>query len=87
MNSEIENEYQVIVANIFWNSKSKGFGRKDNKVELPTQMSLNIPTSVLNEANKSKNNFNDIIEQFCYNLLTRKYGKEVSSCQIWLPFD
>lgn len=79
--------YQVIVANIFWNSKSKTNSRKENKDELPTQMSLNIPDQVLKEANKNKNNFNDIVEQFCYNLLTRKYGKEVTSCQIWLPFE
>ena len=78
--------YQVIVANIYWNSKP--IGRKTNdKEELPEQMSLTIPEQVLQQANKSKNNFNDIVEQFCYNLLTRKYGHEVNSCQIWLPFE
>ena len=85
--NENPNEYQVIVANIFWNHKSRTNSRKDNGTELPTQMSLNIPDQVLIQARKAKNNFNDIIEQFCYNLLTRKYGKEVTSCQIWLPFE
>lgn len=85
--NENSNEYQVIVANIFWNHKSRTNSRKDNGTELPTQMSLNIPDQVLIQARKAKNNFNDIIEQFCYNLLTRKYGKEVTSCQIWLPFE
>ena len=89
--SEEENNndgYQVIVANIYWNSKSKVFnGKKNGNAELPTQMSLNIPDQVLEQAKKSKNNFNDIVEQFCYNLLTRKYNKEVNSCQIWLPLE
>ena len=80
-------EYQVIVANIFWNHKSRTNSKKDNGTELPTQMSLTIPDQVLQQARKVKNNFNDIIEQFCYNLLSRKYGKEVTSCQIWLPFE
>ena len=80
-------EYQVIVANIFWNHKSRTNSKKDNGTELPIQMSLTIPDQVLQQARKVKNNFNDIIEQFCYNLLSRKYGKEVTSCQIWLPFE
>ena len=87
----LENEnsdgYQVIVANIFWNYKSRTNSKKDNGAELPTQMSLTIPDQVLQQARKVKNNFNDTIEQFCYNLLSRKYGKEVTSCQIWLPFE
>lgn len=84
--AEETNEYQVIVANIYWNSKPINKSKKIDKDDLPAQMSLNIPNQVLEQANKSKNNFNDIIEQFCYNLLTRKYGYEVNSCQIWLPF-
>lgn len=85
--NENTNEYQVIVANIFWNHKSRTSSKKVNGNELPAQMSLNIPDQVLNQARKASNNFNDIIEQFCYNLLSRKYGKEVTSCQIWLPFE
>ena len=67
--------------------QSRTNSKKDNGTELPTQMSLTIPDQVLQQARKVKNNFNDIIEQFCYNLLSRKYGKEVTSCQIWLPFE
>lgn len=85
--NENSDEYQVIVANIFWNHKSRTNSKKDNGTELPAQMSLTIPDQVLQQARKVKNNFNDIIEQFCYNLLSRKYGKEVTSCQIWLPFE
>lgn len=77
--------YQVIVCNIAWSNKATtAYAKKTNKAELPAQMSLDIPKSVLAEANKSKC-FNDVIETFCYNLLTRKYGHEVNSCQIWLP--
>lgn len=83
-----ESRYQVFCCNIYWNSKSSDYrGRKIRYNELPTQMSIDIPESVLNQANKNKESFNEIIEQFCYNLLTRKNGYEVNSCQIWLPLE
>lgn len=84
---ENPNEYQVIVANIFWNHSNKKTNKKKSDEELPAQMSLTIPDQVLMQAKKNNNSFNDIVEQFCYNLLTRKYGCEVNSCQIWLPLD
>ena len=85
---EANDRYQVFVTNIKWNLKSKVHGSKPNRnQEFPEHMSLDIPASVLVEIKKNKKNANDIIETFCYNLLTRKYGKEVSFCQIWLPFE
>lgn len=83
-----DSRYQVICANICWSNKSKsGQVKKDNRAELPNQMSIDIPNAVLVQADKKQNNFNDIIETFCYNLLTKKYGREVTYCQIWLPLE
>lgn len=77
--------YQVLVCNIYWNHDH--ITNKSRATELPAQLALDIPENVLNQANKKGNVFNDIIEQFAYNLLTRKYGCEVASCQVWLPLE
>lgn len=80
-----EEKYIVFVCNIHWNPKPV-FNKKNNE-KLPDQMSLDIPNQVLVQANKNKKNFNDIVETFCYNLLTKKYNHEVYNCQIWLPLE
>lgn len=82
-----DNKYVVFICNIHWSNTARNYVKKSQNEELPTQMSLDIPESVLAQAQKNKANFNDIIEQFCYNLLTKKYGYEVYNCQIWLPLD
>lgn len=84
-NDETAESYQVIVCNIHWNSSSAE--KRVNVDELPIQLALDIPENVLQQASKMHDNewFNDIIEQFAYNLLTRKFGCEVCSCQVWLP--
>lgn len=87
---EIEKPYQVLVSNIFFDTSSKPKQKSSyasKKTELPTQISLDIPDNVLEQARKNKSGFNDIVEQFVYNLLYRKYGHEVNSCQIWLPLE
>lgn len=85
MAKELEHEesYQILICNIHWNINSASKKIKDD--ELPVQLALDVPESVLNQARKKNNDFNDIIEQFAYNLLTRKYSCEVCSCQVWLP--
>lgn len=83
---EENNGYQVLVCNIAWGSKAHlGVAKNTNQLELPNQISLDIPETVLKQANKNKETFNDIIEQFVYNLLYKKFGREVNFCQIWLP--
>lgn len=82
---ETTESYQVLVCNIHWDLKSAT--HKAKNVELPAQLALDIPENVLNQARKKGNVFNDIIEQFAYNLLTRKFGCEVYSCQVWLPLE
>lgn len=81
--------YQVMITGIKWDSKTIGqyYVKKDKTVELPAQFTLDLPENVLNQANKKKEEFNDVVETFIYNFLTRKYGHEVNNCQIWLPLD
>ena len=74
--------YQIVVCNIHWNTSTAS--RKTAVHDLPSQLALDIPESILSQARKS-NEFNDVIEQFTYNLLTRKFMCECCSCQIWLP--
>ena len=83
---EETDKYQVVVCNISWSSRTRTIqAKREFRSDLPTQMSLDIPKQVLDQANKNKDSFNDIIEQFCYNILTKKFGREVAYCQIWLP--
>ena len=82
-----ENRYQILVTNIAWNTASFTPTKSNKNPEFDDQITLDVPISVLNEANKKKNNFDDVIEQFVYNLLYRKYGCEVNRCQIWLPLE
>ena len=77
--------YQVLVCNIHWNIATAS--RKTAVNELPMQLALDVPENVLNQARKKNNDFNDVIEQFAYNLLTRKFNCEVCSCQVWLPLE
>lgn len=85
---EENNGYQVLVCNIAWGSKvHSGAAKKILQSDLPSQISLDIPKAVLQQANKNKANFNDIVEQFVYNLLYKKFGREVNRCQIWLPLE
>ena len=88
METDINPSYQVLVCNIYWNSKAYStYGKKISQADLPIQMSIDIPSSVMLQANKNKSNFNDIIEQFVINLLYKKFGHEVNNCQIWLPIE
>lgn len=78
--TEENNGYQVIVVNT-------KYGRILNeKIKDRPEMSiLDIPEGILKTKNKH-NVFEDNIESFVYNTLTKKYGAEVSHCQIYLPF-
>ena len=77
--------YQILVCNIHWNTETAS--RKTVISELPQQLALDVPENVLNQAQKKSNDFNDVIEQFAYNLLSRKFACEVGSCQVWLPIE
>ena len=81
--------YQVLITGIHWDRKttSQYKVKNDNYDLLPSQFTLDISDLVLKQANKNKEEFNDVIESHCYNFLTRKFGHEVNRCQIWLPLE
>jgi len=82
------NGYQILITGITWNKNSvRAYSSKKDNDELPSQFTLDLPENVLNQANKQSNDFNDIIETFVYNFLTKKFNHEVYSCSIWLPLD
>jgi len=80
--------YQILVCNIKYGTKvHNGAAKKITQADLPDQMTLDVPSTVLQQAEKNKENFNDIIEQFTCNLLYKKFGRDVNFCQIWLPIE
>lgn len=88
MDSNKNSSYQILVCNIKYGAKvHNGAAKKAHQSDLPEQISIDIPETVLQQANKNKANFNDIVEQFVYNLLYRKFSREVNYCQIWLPLE
>ena len=75
--------YQVTVTNIkygreFYSTRSK---------ERPEMVTLDVPESLLKVKDKDDEKFRDGIESFAYNTVTRKFGAEVSFCQVWLPLE
>lgn len=88
---ELENGYQILVTGIKWNKKKIPYFKRDAQTpeELPEQFSLELPDNVLKQSkgDTKSEQFENIIESFVYNFLTRKFGHEVWHCQIWLPFD
>jgi hypothetical protein len=88
MENDTDDKYQVFIANIFWSKRLfKGARKGTPDKELPSSISIDIPDQVLKEARKKSSSFNDVIETFCYNLLSKKFGREVNNCQIWLPLE
>ena len=81
--------YQVMITGIKWDSKTIGqyYVKHDKAAELPQQFTLDLPENVLAQAKKKMNEFNDVVESFIYNFLTRKFGHEVNRCQVWLPLE
>jgi hypothetical protein len=76
------NSIQATVCNIHWSNPR---GRRVVIADLPSEMTLNIPNGVIEQAKKSKKTtVEDMIETFCCNVLTNKFGAEVHSCQIFL---
>lgn len=76
--------YQINIVNISWNTENMMKSRRAAE-DLPHGMVFDVPKSVLEQANKPGNVFNDVIESYVYNVLTRKFGYELNRCQIYLP--
>ncbi len=86
-----ENKYQVYVNDISWNpNQIQSYQARASKnvhdyKSLPKSLTFDVPATVVAQADKnSKNTIEDIIEQFIYSSLTRKFLHEVYSCQIWI---
>lgn len=78
--------YQVLVTEITWNEKHiKGYQKRQSSDQLPNQFNVDLPKQLA--AQQKLPAFKDNVESFVYNLLTRKFGHEVYSCQIWLPLE
>lgn len=86
-----ENKYQVYVNDISWNpNQIQSYQVRASKnvydyKSLPKSLTFDVPATIIAQANKNnKNTIEDIIEQFIYSSLTRKFLHEVYSCQIWI---
>ena len=87
MQEEKNEGYQVLITSISWSPAARQFKSKyDAKQKLPDSIAFDIPSNVLDQA-KASESFNDTIESYLCNSLTRKFGHEVYGCQIWLPLD
>jgi len=87
-----QKSYQIYVTDITWNENTIGNYRSrsdkyENVENLPKQFSLDLQDGLLAQANKNPAEFNDVIETFVYNFLTRKFGHEVYHCSIFLPLE
>lgn len=75
--------YQVTVTNI-------KYGRElysNHNKERPEMVTLDVPESLLKVKDRDGDKFRDGVESFAYNTVTRKFGAEVSFCQVWLPLE
>ena len=86
-----ENKYQVYVNDISWNpNQIQSYQARASKnvydyKSLPKSLTFDVPATIIAQADKNKKNtIEDIIEQFIYSSLTRKFLHEVYSCQIWI---
>ena len=86
-----ENKYQVYVNDISWNpNQIQSYQARVSKnvydyKSLPKSLTFDVPATIIAQADKNKKNtIEDIIEQFIYASLTRKFLHEVYSCQIWI---
>lgn len=58
--------------------------KRKNKDELFDNYILDIPPKIFDMREKKKDIYLDIVETFVYNTITKKTGREVSHCQIYL---
>ena len=87
-----EENSTIYITNITWHTKQNVIAALSYKQgDLPAEYSLSIPGYLadlrLAKDIESQAKFKDEIETFVYNFLTKKFGVECSSCQIFLPLD
>lgn len=76
--------YQINVVNIKY-----GVSFLPRNRNRPDSATLDLPEAILKMKDKEGGwqKFVDTVESFAYNTLTRKYGAEVSFCQVFLPLE
>lgn len=80
--SETGDGYQITVVNIkYGNTLSKRIK------ERPDMVTLDLPEALLKVRGKDEERFLDSVESFAYNTVTKKYGAEVTYCQVYLPME
>ncbi len=85
INTSSNNGYQLVLVNIAWAKKPRSTFVKVNHEysDLPESLIIDLPNTVLEQATKKTNVFDDVIESFSYNYLTNRFGYEVFHCQVY----
>jgi hypothetical protein len=71
--------YQIIVVNIKYGDSFRPYHG-----DRPESMTLDLPKDIA-EADGRDPNFEDLVESFAYNTITRSFGSYVCRCQVFLP--
>ena len=81
LNDSLESDNnQIIVVNIKYKEPH------NKKWDHPTSITLELPEGILKQKS-NESEFFDMVEQFAYNTIYRKFGVEVNYCQVWLPLE
>jgi len=83
--TQVETE-NIMVVNIKY-SPTRIFQRKQAEVqsveELPEVLELTVPAKICEQ--RDNPDYFDIVESFVYNLISTRYGRVVTYCQIYFP--
>ena len=74
----------IVNIKYFPDRNPKPIKKRKNKDELFDNYILDIPPKIFDMREKKKDVYLDIVETFVYNTITKKTGREVSHCQIYL---
>ena len=81
----IENNNGIIIVNIVFGGKVVNNKLRNKEKELPTVFAVDLPKKIKELEDKSIDLFNDVVETFAYDFLTKTFGVEVTHCQVYLP--
>ena len=79
---ESKDGYQITVVNIKYGNE---FSKRSK--DRPEMVTLDVPEALLKMKDEDGEKFLELVESFAYNTVTRKYGAEVTHCQIYLPIE
>lgn len=82
--AENTNPNAVVIVNIHYFKQDLKGKSTENRNDLPSFFTLDLPERILEFKNKDEEKYCDLIETFCYNTLSKKFQAEVASCQIWI---